>query len=130
MKLAKLVLWAGAGFFLIYGLIFSIFPSSFSDLVTGSSPNSVSGIVDFRATYGGMTLAVGLALALAARHPSGVKLGLWGFVILMLGMACARSIGIVVDGMPNTLMFVYLVGELLSAGLAWFALTRLDDRAS
>ena len=66
MKNRKLLCLLGAGFFLIYGLLFAIFPAQFSEITTGNIHSTSSSLIDMRATYGGMSIAVGLVLMLLA----------------------------------------------------------------
>jgi hypothetical protein len=63
MDLQRFVIFLAAIFFVLYGIAFSILPAEMSVLVTGSKPQGPSALVDFRATYGGMTVAVGATAA-------------------------------------------------------------------
>ena len=91
-----------------------------ANLITGSSPNSTSASIDFRATYGGAQFAIGLALILVLKIKQDVTLALIIVAITLLSMAFGRLIGILFDGQPNTLMYVYLVAELLFGSLALY----------
>ena len=62
MQLSKLVVYFASGFFLLYGIAFSMFPNLMAGLITGGAIHGTSALVDFRATYGGMTIAVGLTI--------------------------------------------------------------------
>lgn len=123
MSLQKFVIYLAVGFFLLYGVAFSIAPIAMSTLVTGSAPTGTSAIVDFRATYGGMTIAVGLILlylsAIGQSHASLVSI-----IIVLLGMAVPRTLGFILDGRANGLMYVYLILEIGGSALAWLALKR------
>ena len=70
MKLQRILVWLNALFFLAYGALFILAPGWAAALVTDTRPGSASGLIDMRATYGGMSLAVGLLFALLARNPS------------------------------------------------------------
>ncbi len=123
MSLQKFVIYLAAGFFLLYGVAFSIAPIAMSTLVTGSAPTGTSAIVDFRATYGGMTIAVGLILLyLSAIGQS--RASLVSIIIVLLGMAASRTLGFILDGRANGLMYVYLILEIGGSALAWLALKR------
>ncbi|WP_244868324.1 DUF4345 family protein [Vibrio sp. B1ASS3] len=76
--------------------------------------------MDFRATYGGAQFAIGLALILVLKIKQDVTLALIIVAITLLSMAFGRLIGILFDGQPNTLMYVYLVAELVFGLLALF----------
>ncbi|MFG0375468.1 DUF4345 domain-containing protein [Vibrio sp. zbq_19] len=118
--MSKLLVYLTALFFLLYGAIFAVFPVEMANLITGSSPNSTSATIDFRATYGGAQFAVGLALILVLKIKQDVTLALVIAAITLLSMAFGRLIGILLDGQPNTLMYVYLVAELLFGSLALY----------
>ncbi|WAG25448.1 DUF4345 domain-containing protein [Vibrio alginolyticus] len=118
--MSKLLVYLTALFFLLYGVIFAVFPVEMANLITGSSPNSTSSTIDFRATYGGAQFAIGLALILVLKIKQDVTLALIIVAITLLSMAFGRLIGILLDGQPNTLMYVYLVAELVFGLLALY----------
>ena len=118
--MSKLLVYLTALFFLLYGVIFAVFPVEMANLITGSSPNSTSATIDFRATYGGAQFAIGLALILVFKIKQDVTLALIIVAITLLSMAFGRLIGILLDGQPNTLMYVYLVAELVFGLLALY----------
>ena len=121
MNLERIVIFLAAGFFLLYGLAFSISPENMAQIITGSKPAGVSALVDFRATYGGMTIAVGVSLFyLYSIHQARACLAI--VVIVLLGMAATRAIGLFVHGSGNLMMYLFLVLELLGSGLALIAM--------
>lgn len=125
MKLARALLWLNALVFVVYGVGFVLAPESLAVFVTGSAPESTSGLIDMRATYGGLCLAIGLAFALFARNDATVRKGLVILTIVIACMAAGRTLGFVLDGDPNTLMVLYLAAELLIVALALWALRAL-----
>ncbi len=118
--MSKLLVYLTALFFLLYGALFAVFPVDMANLITGSSPNSASATIDFRATYGGAQFAIGLALILVLKINQDVTLALIIVAITLLSMAFGRLIGVLLDGQPNTLMYVYLVAELVFGLLALY----------
>ena len=118
--MSKLLVYLTALFFLLYGALFAVFPVDMANLITGSSPNSASATIDFRVTYGGAQFAIGLALILVLKINQDVTLALIIVAITLLSMAFGRLIGILLDGQPNTLMYVYLVAELVFGLLALY----------
>ena len=87
-----------------------------------------SGNIDLRATYGGMSVGVGLILFALGLRDHTIKLGLISVIFLMIGMALGRTIGIVIDGSPNNLMLIYLGLELGTGALAlYFLLTNQSE---
>lgn len=59
-----------------------------------------------RATYGGLSLAVGILLFLLAASRESLERGLMGVALLMSGMAGGRVYGIVVGGSADAMMFI------------------------
>ena len=104
--------------FLVYGLLFAVFPSHLLSFVVESAVTSTSAIIDIRATYGGMSVAVGVILLMLAKNNSHHKVGLQAVLILMACMVICRSVGLYFDGNGNTIMYVYLVLEIVVAILA------------
>lgn len=107
--------------FALYGLIFIFAPAYFSFLFTDAAPDTVSGLTDMRAAYGGVALGLGLLFAWQANRPARVRDGLRALACITAPLACARLYGIVIDG-GNGFMLAFLVAELavLSVtALAW-----------
>ncbi|MEM7099003.1 MAG: DUF4345 family protein [Pseudomonadota bacterium] len=121
MLLQPIVIYLSAGFFLLYGLAFSFFPIAMTNLITQGELLGASAQVDFRATYGGMTLAVGLTILFLYRIGQ-ARASLVVVILVLLAMAVTRTIGFVLEGSTNTLMYVYLILELAGSGLAFLAL--------
>ena len=116
------LLWLNVAFFVVYGLLFVFVPELVATTITGSAPQGSSSMIDFRATYGGMTIAVGLVLAALARDPALHATGLNSVLVVMLCMATGRTFGIVLDGDPNGWMWLFLAGELATAAAAFLSL--------
>jgi hypothetical protein len=121
-KVQVAVVWINAAVFLLYGIGFVLFPESLSAFVTGNVPGGSSALIDLRATYGGMSIGLGILLGLLALNPAWVRAGLLGVLVIMLGMASARLYGIAVDGTPNRIMLVYLAAEVAMVCVAFWAL--------
>jgi len=122
MKFQTTLVWINSVVFFLYGLSFIFLPEALANLVTNTVPGGSSGLIDMRATYGGMSLGLGVLLGILANNPSFVRVGLWGVLSIMVGMASARLLGIFVDGTPNSTMYVYLASEILMAMLVLLAL--------
>jgi Domain of unknown function (DUF4345) len=121
MSLGLLLIRLNAAFFVVYGLAFVFFPETLGRAITGSAPDTSSGVIDMRATYGGMTVAVGLALAWLGRSESKEAFGLYSIALVMLCMASSRLVGIVCDGDANSIMYAYLAAEVVVLVLALWA---------
>ena len=62
MKMIKVYIWFVALFFIVYGVAFVISPVRLTAWATSGELLTPSNVTDVRATYGGMTIAVGLVL--------------------------------------------------------------------
>ena len=124
MRFANGLIWLNAIVFVAYGAGFAVAPEALAIWVTGSAPGTPSGLIDLRATYGGMSIGLGLFFALTARDPSRHRLGLQAVLVVMVCMAGTRLLGITLDGTPNSKMWIYLALEILVAGLAGWGLWR------
>lgn len=118
MNISRFVLMLNALVFGLYGVAFVISPETLSLFVTGSAPTTPSGMIDMRATYGGMSLAIGALLLFFSSRDDMTRVGLATVMTIMLGMAFGRLIGIVLDGGANAIMYVYLFLEIAMALLA------------
>ena len=121
MNLQSFVIYFAAAFFFLYGLAFTCYPEGMAYLITESEPRGISALVDFRATYGGMTAAVGVTFlylhSIKQTRPSLVII-----IFVLTGMATARTFGLLIEGEGNFVMYAYLLLELVGSALAWFAL--------
>ncbi len=121
MTLTKLVVYLSAAFFVCYGLAFSFNPGFMAALVTDSVVDGASAKIDFRATYGGTTLATGLIIlylySIKQHRPC-----LIAIICVLMCMAITRTLGFAIDGSGNAVMYVYLLLELLGSLLAFLAL--------
>ena len=95
--LARLVAYLTGGFFLIYGASFALSPNAMLGLVTQYEIAGSSALVDFRATYGGLQLAVGV-LILYLFQGGQVRTSLIASAAILFTMALFRSIGLASDG--------------------------------
>ena len=118
-----------AAFFVTYGIAFSLVPEFMLDLVIGANETSSTGLIDVRATYGGMSIAVGLILHWLALQVDLVKQALQFIMVLMLAMAIPRLIGLTFDGEANWVMYLYLILEALVMIISAF-LIRANNLAS
>lgn len=124
MNYSKILVLITAAVFVVYGIGFVIIPEVLSELVTGSVPATTSGLIDMRATYGGALIAIGVLLAVLASNPLWLKPGLIGVLLAMLGMASGRVYGMLIDGSPNQMMWLFLGLELVVAAFAAVALVK------
>ena len=120
MTMAKLLVYATGLFFILYGAAFTLLPVHMASLITGAVPGTPSGLIDLRATYGGMSIAIGATLFLLGSRSELISLGLLATAVVLLAMAGTRLLGIMIDGTPNGVMYLYLAAELVFGGLALY----------
>jgi len=116
--MARWLVTATGIFFIFYGAAFALYPIEMATLVTGDSPRTASGIIDLRATYGGMSIAVGAIILIVAANSARLALALLIIAIVLLAMAAGRVLGMLTDGSANAIMYVYLVMELVVSAIA------------
>lgn len=85
--MSKLFVLGTAAVFFVYGLLFYVIPLEAFEFVVDGSVTSSSGVTDMRATYGGMSVGIGIILFMLGRNPQTVQLGLISVFVVMLGMA-------------------------------------------
>jgi len=127
MSLERWIILLTALVFAAYGVGFVLAPQSMLAWATGSGVNTPSAVIDLRATYGGLSLAVRLVLYCLGQREAWRPLGLRVVIALMLGMGGGRLVGMVVDGGANAVMYTYLVLEIVAAAFATWLLRRLKQ---
>ena len=127
MRFPVVLMWLNAALFVVFGIGFIVAPALLSQLITGATPGTTSALIDLRATYGGMALGIGLFWGYCARRPGTLRIGLLSSLLVLVGIALGRLVGMIVDGSPNTFMFVLLAAELLFIGLVALALRRTSE---
>jgi hypothetical protein len=125
--MAKLLVWAIGLFFILYGIAFIIAPTEMAVFVTGDSPKTPSGVIDLRATYGGMSISVGTILLIVISKVEHLRLALLLTAIVLLAMAAGRSVGMFQDGEPNVVMYLYLVAELIFSLTAFWLRAKVKN---
>ncbi|MDK9736413.1 DUF4345 family protein [Vibrio sp. D404a] len=116
--MSKLLVYATAVFFMVYGGLFLLLPTGMVYWITGADLNTASAVIDLRATYGGAQLSIGLMMLLVVKLKDDVELGLIFVAVVLLAMAFGRLVGLWNDGEANLVMYLYLAGELLFGALA------------
>ena len=71
------------------------------------------GLTDFRATYGGICLALGIFFGWATFRESWTEAALYLSALVYFGLGLTRGAGLLCDGEPTILMKGFLVIELL-----------------
>jgi len=129
MKFSSSLLWANGLLFVLFGIGFLIQPDQLAMLITQSAPVSSSGLTDMRATYGGLSLGIGLYLGLCARTGENRS----GLLVSLFVLSCAalgRILGIYLDGKPTSMIILLLTAEIIFSILSVVALTLSDNKNS
>lgn len=121
---SKLFLHFYAVVFWLYGLIYVLYPDLMLSFISGSEVANSNAAIDIRATYGGMSIAVGVFAHYTALNPARIKLGLIFVVLLMMAMALTRALGIVFEASANSAMYLLLISEIAAALVAAVLLQR------
>lgn len=104
---------------LSYGLV----PSASVTFLLGFPVEGVNETHVFRAIMG-LYLANAVFWLLAAFKPELRRPALWVLFLFMTGLAAGRVLSILVDGMPGTVLVLYLLAELVFGVLAALALRK------
>ncbi|MAA76146.1 MAG: hypothetical protein CMN28_15755 [Salinisphaeraceae bacterium] len=118
MTMNRLFLWLLAVTYAAFGLLFVLAPEVLAQAFTGASPQTPSGLIDMRATYGGLNLAAGVAMALCALRTGYLQAGIALGAIMTAGLAVGRSYGMLMDGQANSYMVIFLAIEIATIGIA------------
>jgi glycerate kinase len=120
--MAPVLIRLTAFIFIVYGLAFAASPELMSTLFTGGAPTTPAGITDMRAAYGGVSLGLGVLLALTAKSPTTHLIGLYGVAASMIGMGTTRALGLLLDDSGNPIMYANLALEVAVACVALWAI--------
>ncbi len=124
MKLAKVELAIAALTFLTFGLGFLIVPVQWASLVDIVIPTAMAR-TDFRATYGGFEIGMGLFLGACALRSDWLRPGLVALALVAAGFGGGRLAGILVEGTASRLMLIIVVLEWTIALVTLYVLRRL-----
>lgn len=124
MRIVRLSLFFSAIFFAGFGLWLLIDPTGTARLVEIVLPTPASRI-DFRATYGGLNLALGALLAAAGSRPQQYgRAGLILQIAVFTGYLGGRLIGIAAESAIPPPMSTILAFEIPGLALGLIALSR------
>jgi len=116
MSKSAMVLGITGVIFFGYGLLCWLIPDPVLKL-TGMQISAASGLVEFRAMYGGMQMGFGLWCLMALGAENRRIPGLWSVLLIMGGLALARVIAI----FAGATISLYLSGALIYEGLTALA---------
>ncbi|QFT20788.1 hypothetical protein FIV02_04270 [Pseudomonas sp. THAF187a] len=122
MLFARIVLLIQIAALVLLGLAYFIRPEEMASF-SGALLMSAAAVTEVRAFYGGMQLGLAAFLAMALLRLDLLRPALTLLVLLYSALAVARIGGLWLDGGAQQTFNLYaLLLELVSAGLAWWAL--------
>lgn len=123
MQLAKFSIFITILIYLIIGIWCLFAPIQTSSGVDIQLPTTTA-IVDFRATYGGLLVGIGIFFIVCLKDTY-IRLGLILQALSLGGLAFGRIVGLILDGMPKPLLIYFLIAEIGAVILAIFAIRSL-----
>ena len=123
MRLPALSLSLAAVVFAGAGLAFLGAPGLL--VLVDLAPATPTARSDVRAVFGGLELGIGAWLALCVRQPAWHRPALVAQALAFGGLAAARLLSLIVDGVPRAVTFALWAPELSGLALALLALRQL-----
>lgn len=126
MKLARVLTFISALVFGGIGFVCLFFPVQ---VATGldMSLTTPTAIIDFRATYGGFLLGLGLFFLYCLFNKIFLRVGLILQAISLGGFALGRIVGLTLDGMPKMILIYFLIAEVIGSILAIYAFKQINN---
>jgi O-antigen ligase len=122
MKFKLTLLWLNIVMFTVFGLYFILAPASAAQSFIGAVPADTNLMIDMRATYGGLSLAVGLFLADCLLRQKAVQAGLLLSLLIFVCLTVARAAGVMTAPSPSGMMYQSLTLEVVMTILFALAL--------
>ncbi len=124
MLFARIVLTATGLMFFIHGLVCFIHPATIG-IESGIAMPTPGSVIEVRAEYGGLPIALGLFFLAAALQKVQVRTGLLVMVTALGGYASARVLAVLISGQLDTYNLAAIAYELISAVLGLWAFRQL-----
>ena len=124
------LLWVMCAAFAAFGIGFVAAPVELAELFFDAAPTAPSGLIDMRATYGGLSIGAAIFFGLCAGRREWQRPGLLAAIFVMAGLAAGRVVGLFADGDPNGFMWLFLALEVGAVGLVTMALRELESSAA
>jgi len=124
MLFARIVLTATGLMFFIHGLVCFIHPATIG-IESGLAMPTPGSVIEVRAEYGGLPMALGLFFLAAALQKVQLRTGLLVMVTALGGYASARVLAVLISGQVDTYNLAAIAYEVISLLLGLWALRRL-----
>ena len=126
MLFARVLLSVTGLVFFVHGLVCFIHPATIG-IESGLAMPTPSSVIEVRAEYGGLPIALGLFFIAAAFRKIAPRTGLLVMVTALSGYATARIIAVSLAGSIDTYNAAAIAYEVVSAGLGFLALRTLSS---
>src|SRR5210317_1927368 len=121
MLFARILLTVTGLVFLVHGLVCFIHPATIG-IESGLAMPTPSSVIEVRAEYGGLPIALGLFFLAAALQKIEVRTGLIVMLTALTGYATARIIAVAMMGQTDPYNTAAITYELTTALLTLYAL--------
>jgi hypothetical protein len=118
--LLRVILGVTAVVYAAIGVAFIVAPDSLLPRVNITAPPGTA-LTDIRAVYGGLDFGIGAFLAFCYLRRQ-IALGLYASAFTLAGLACARTIGIILQPEQDPITYYLLAAEIIGVALAIMAL--------
>ena len=123
MLFARILLTVTGLVFFVHGLVCFIHPATIG-IESGLAMPTPSSVIEVRAEYGGLPMALGLFFVAAALQKIEVRTGLLVMLTALTGYATARIFAVVISGTIDPYNTAAIAYEVTTALLALWALKR------
>jgi len=123
MLFARIVLAVTGLVFFVHGLVCFIHPATIG-IESGLAMPTPSSIIEVRAEYGGLPMALGLFFLAAALQKIKVRTGLIVMLTVVTGYATARIAAVLITGQIDQYNAAAILYELTTALLTLWALNK------
>jgi len=118
VNVIKAYIWFVAATFVAYGVMFVFWPVGSFATIFGAEPGTAAGLVEVKATCGGMAIALGAVLVMTSLREETMLLGAKMIFAIMMIVAVLRAYGMLTAGGASSLVIGYFIFELMVAALA------------
>jgi hypothetical protein len=127
MLFARIVLAVTGLVFFVHGLVCFIHPATIG-IESGLAMPTPSSVIEVRAEYGGLPIALGLFFLAAALQKIEVRTGLAVMLTVVTGYATSRVIAVAMMGQADQYNMAAMVYEVTTALLGFWALRLLPAK--
>jgi hypothetical protein len=127
MLFSRILLAVTGLVFFVHGLVCFIHPATIG-LESGLAMPTPSSVIEVRAEYGGLPIALGLFFLAAALQRIEVRTGLIVMLTAVTGYASSRIVALAMMGQPDQYNTAAIIYEVTTALLGFWALRMLPAK--